>query len=47
MYEIKNSDLNYKAKNWAELFDQIKIFSKHPMFQTHEQWIQDYDKGSL
>jgi len=50
MYEIKNSDLFYKSSNWEELFNAIKYFSKnrnHPMYQTNEQWLEDYDKGTL
>lgn len=50
MYEIKNSDLFYKAKKWEELFHAIEYFSKHKdhaMYQSNKQWLNDYDKGSL
>lgn len=48
MYEIKNSDLFYKAQNWDQLFAEVKHYSENktdPRYQSNDQWLAEYDKA--
>lgn len=48
MYEISNDKLFYQAKNWDEMFSDIKHYAEnkqHPKYQTVKEWLRDYENA--